>query len=146
MTVVFQRNIFQNDIFQGGVRPAVGRIRKVHLTRPKKFSRKYWEELVAAEAAARRAEERVLQLRSEEKKAALESAAQAAKEAIEAADRAEIEVEEVAQLAAALNAATKARKTADTIVLSDHVIAITRAFQFAVEMEDEEEAIALLLL
>lgn len=104
---------------------------------PRPFSRKYFNELKAAEAAQRAAQERADRLKSRQAKQALNRAAQEAAEAIAHAKETEVDL---SRMTAALEAARGASDLAETIRQAD------LAIQHAREIQEEDEAIALLML
>lgn len=104
---------------------------------PKPFSRKYFNDLKAAEAAQLAAQERADRLKSRQARQTLNRAAQEAAEAIAHAKENEVEL---SRMTAALEAARSASDLAETIRQAD------LAIQYAREIQEEDEAIALLML
>jgi len=110
------------------------------------FSRKRWHEIIGAHRAALRAAEVT---RSKKKKAALEKAAQLAKRALDLAEHAEVSAlkTDIENLALNLDAASSAVRVADSLKRAKFAQEIARELIAAIErFEDEEEAIALLLM
>lgn len=130
-------------------RGTVGGIRRIKLDQPRGFSRKYFEELLAAKRAAEAAEEASFERKREEQRAALERAAEAAQEAIAVAAEPDYEAD-LARMTRALNAAVSAKnfsvslkRAADAVREAQILIATQR---LAAEADEEEEAIMLLML
>ncbi len=112
------------------------------------FSRKRFDELMAAQRAQDEAERRAAELKNSKQKAELLKAAAVAQRAIDtirASEDAEAahEFAQLVQMTAALEAATGASKVvaiiADARAAQDHAMAILS------EMEEEDEAVMLLL-
>jgi hypothetical protein len=110
------------------------------------FSRKKWRELQDAKRAQAEAEQRAEELKRSKQKAALASAAEVAAKAIEATEEAEPDAQAIARLQAmtsALEAAAGAKKVATIISQAKAAEAFAR--QVMEELEDEEQAVMLLL-
>lgn len=110
------------------------------------FSRRYFDEMLAAEramlAALKASEER----NRAEQQDALECAALAAQEALEAALENTEREEDFAKLTRSLNAAVSAKNFATSLKRAADAVQAAQAIIRAVEDEDEEEAVMLLLL
>lgn len=116
--------------------------------RPKQFGRKLWDELKAAQACQDALEKRAEAEKRETERQALLQAASEAQEAIYAAreagsGNAEIE-RQFSRMVMAMQAAVGAKSVADVLSSTDAVVAAAQAAQ--AEIEDEEEAITLLLM
>ncbi len=104
------------------------------------FSRKRFEEIRAAQRAAEEAERRALELQAKQREA-LQRAALAVERAAQEAEEQESAVD-LTRMTALLDAATNA--TRSTAIIKNARAAYDAAM-LALEMEDEEEAIMLLL-
>ena len=111
------------------------------------FSRKYFDELKAAELALVALEARAEEARKESEKVALWDAVAAADAAIEAAQEQEqAAYNDLIRLTAALNAAANATKLATTMRQANLTVAIAEGMRKKLEEDaDEEDAIMLLL-
>lgn len=159
----FQANAFQNDAFQVDVADVVvatvgaGGVIVRHragdeLRAPGQFTRKRFDEFMAAERAGDEAEARAREL-SGKKRKALTAAARAADDALlslreqesdaaESAARADLE-----RMAAALRAASAAGTLAEIVAQARAAVALARAIAAHItQVEDEEDAMAALLM
>lgn len=145
MAAVFQANIFQHNVFQvGSLTPnTVGG--SIVRYAPHTYSRKDYDKYLAAKRAQAEAERKAAELKDSKRKRILEEAAAVAEEAIEAAEAAR-EDANLVSLTNLLEAASSAGRVKDAIKQSRAVIAEANAMLAQMkEMEDEEEAIMLLL-
>lgn len=129
-------------------RRSVGRVRRISLDQPRGFSRKYFEELLAAQRAAEAAEEASFERRREEQRLALEQAAEAAQEAIAlASEEQEIDfarmTRELSAAVSAKNFSVSLKRASDAVMEAQLLIATQR---LAAEADEEEEAVMLLML
>ncbi len=113
---------------------------------PHHFTRKRWRELQDAIRAEEDARQKAVTVSPKAKKKVVKAADKAA-EAIEAAKKTEAESvsRELQRMTDALEAVASAKKTAAVIARSDEVVRLARAVMQALEDEDEEEAVSLLL-
>ncbi len=131
----------------GGIRHYPHRV-DLSRPRPRQFGRKCWEELKAAHAAQLALERKAEKAKQEGARQALLQASHEAQEAILAVLQAEAVnaacEREVGRLTRSLQAAVGARSLTGVISSTDAVMAAAAALER--EIEDEEEAIMLLLM
>lgn len=148
MAGVFQPNVFQNNVFQ--IDPSASTAGQTILTRGPSganFSRKRFDELKAAWRAQEALERKAEDAKGKRRKA-LKAAAEAAAESLHAieAKRGEVEAAtleaEALSLKNMIDAALSGQTMAATI---NRALEVVRVASEQAEIEDEEEAIMLLL-
>ncbi len=154
--VAFQINAFQLDAFQTcSVAPTPtravgwvggGRRHRSDWKPERGFSRKYFDEMLAADraaAAALRASEKRKRVEQQE---ALEQAALAAQEALEVAGNTPDHEADFAKLTRALDAAVSAKNFATSLKRANDAMIAAQAIIQEASDDEEEEAMMLLLL
>lgn len=115
------------------------------------FSRKKWHDIKEAREARAELERRAAEIERKRDREKVERAAAKAEIAIEAAQQSELELQhEIARITRAMEAASSAKRVADAVGRSRHLVALTEGLMRkmaadAAEREDEEETIMLLL-
>ena len=139
----FQSNAFQNNAFQICIAPASDSI-GARITGGT-FSRKRWREIVGAR---RELEERARKAKRRREREAIEEALQASAEALSRAELQQLEeAKEFRRVADTIAAAATATKSAERMKRIADIVAAAEAFRrYAAEIEDEEEAISLLMM
>ncbi len=151
MASAFQRNAFQRSpAFQissgaGGL-PSGGRPRHVKIKKHEGFSRKYYDELRAAQKALVEAEKAAVKLKQAQQQEAAQHALAIAQEAIAAAASESAHAVDLQRITLELQSAARSKVAADVLAQLRRA-ELTAVVMAKAEFEqDEEEAITLLLM